>query len=849
MLRHKKHAAEQAGSYLGSVLAWIGRIIGTFLLVMITTAAILAVIVAVYINKHLVKDIGINLRDMQLNLTSFVNAKDDSGNYVVLAQIMGAENRVWVDYKDIPQHLEHAVVSIEDKRFYEHHGVDWSTTVKGFLSLVGNSSTSGGSTVTQQVIKNLTGENQVTVQRKLREILMALDVEEKLNKKEIMELYLNTIYLSQGQYGIRAAAKYYFGKEVKDLTIAESACLVGITNLPSKYDPYLNPTKNEARRKTILGEMEAQGYITPAEYQQAMAEKLVFMKDKKGEETQTNTVQSTYVDQVFADVAADLQKELNISDKIAQASLYTAGYKIYACVDQKVQADMDSIFGDDAAYPGVRGLDKPQAAMTVVDPYTGAVLGMCGDRNAKTQARTFNRAVAKRPPGSSIKPLAVYAPAIDALGMTPYSPVLDAPVKLDSRGKIWPKNSTSTGYAGQMTMMHAVQISNNAGACNTLIAVTPEKSFEYMTKNFGFTTLVASKKSGKTILSDIDIAPLALGGLTYGVSTREMAGGYAAFVNKGVWNKTRTYDYVTDSNGKIILDNRDDAGTQAIKVNTAWYMNEMLVNVVTNGTGALAQLTNMPTAGKTGTTSNDHDRWWVGYSPYYVGAVWFGYDQPQEIKGVKNNPSVTMWKKVMDILHKGKERKEFFKIDKVVEARYCVDSGMAPGKACKSDARGSRIKTGRFAPEDVPKDACTIHQYVTICLFSGMRAGAGCTQTKTVAAMNLDRRFPMTGVILADEQYVARTGKGGSGNPPSNAARMSQRCNSKHTGTPVYSISPTATPTPTGTAVPTTKPSDKPPSSTPKPTQAPTPEPTPKKTQKPDPTPEPTPDVTPEPAP
>jgi penicillin-binding protein 1A len=757
-LNGKKEAIKRTGRIVGKIFAWIGRIVSTVLLLALTTSAILAVLAAFYINNSLREDFNIDLRGFNLNLTSFVYYLDkDTGEYTELARLSGRENRVWVSYSEMPRHIEHAVVAIEDKRFYDHSGVDWRRTAGAFMNMFTGRGSFGGSTVTQQLIKNLTGHKEATVQRKIVEIMTALEVERNYGKEELMEFYLNTIYLGQGCYGIKTAAQVYFGKEVSELTIAESAALVAITNNPSLFDPYLNPIRNRERQVLILNEMLSQGYITQSQHRQAMAEELDLRRNRV--DNIPAATQSYYVDQVVIDVSRALAETMNVDLRLARQSIYSAGYHIYTCIDMRVQGIMDDIFGHEDNYPVVRGLDKPQVAMTVLDPYTGDILGLIGGRGEKTGAMTLNRATqSRRSPGSAIKPLSVFAPAIDLGYITPYSAIKDAPFRKDSRGNMYPRN-LNAGYAGQMSAMYAMQISNNAGCMWLVDMITPQRSFAYLTDHFNFTTLVRERTIGNTVHTDIDYAPLALGGMTFGVTTREMAAAFGAFVNRGVYNQARTFTHITDSEGNIIIDRREPVSSQAVKEETAFYMNLLLANVVRQGTGMAAQLpNNMPAAGKTGTTTNDHDRWWVGYTPYYVGATWFGFDEPQEIRlEIARNPATNMWRQVMARLHEDKPHKSFFDLSGIVSAEYCLDSGMMPKAACRSDTRGSRARTGQFAPRDVPRDSCNIHTMITVDADTRNQATPFCGNTMSVGVLTINRRMPMSGAVLADEQFVLRS--------------------------------------------------------------------------------------------
>lgn len=563
-------------------------ILFTLFLIGIFCTAICGIAFAIYINKYITPTIDLDLDSFGLNLTSFIYYTDKkTGQPVELEQLYDTENRVFVDYDEIPQDMKNAFVAIEDERFWKHHGVDWKRTfgaVLGWSGLAPNF-VGGGSTITQQLIKNVTQEDDVTVQRKVQEILRALNLEKKYKKEDILELYLNTIFLARGCHGVQAAAQVYFGKDVSDLSLAECASIACITKNPSKYDPFRFPENNKERQELVLRKMLEQEMISQAEHDAAVAEQLQFKKQES--EQKLESKQSYYVDQVIEDVLHDLQEEKGYSYELAKKLLYSGGLQIYACIDVDVQAKMDAVFQDEENLPGVPGKDgaMPQCAMVIMDPYTGDVVAMCGGRGEKTVDRGLNRATqSHRAPGSSIKPLSIYAPAIEYGFVTPATVLDDVPKDFSVSSSGWPRNENRK-YNGRMTVKRAVEVSNNTLAVDILRTLTPEKSFDFMTNNLHFSSLVASReaKNGKT-QTDIALAPLALGGLTDGVSVLEMTAAYSAFTNHGIYTEPRTYSKVVDSNGVVLLEKSANA-TPAMQEKTAYYMLDMLKNVVTGSSG------------------------------------------------------------------------------------------------------------------------------------------------------------------------------------------------------------------------------------------------------------------------
>ena len=646
-----KKAADLTGDVITGTIGGALKVIGTVLLILLVAGMMFACVFAYYVKTCLTPSFDLSLEDMKLNESSTLWYQDAGGEWRELATLSGKEGkRVWVDYEELPWYLEKALVSIEDKRFYEHKGVDWYRTAGAFVTMFAKMDTSyGGSTITQQLIKNLTGKDDVTIQRKLTEIFGALELEKKYDKQEIVEWYLNAVCFGQGCYGVQTAAQTYFGKDAKDLTMAEAAAIVGITNLPTYYDPFYNEQNNKERQETILREMYEQGYINYQQYKDAVAEELVFTRTP-GEEV-TQNIFSYYPEVVIDDVINDLMQLKGISKETAQTLLYTGGYNVYTCLDVNVQNTIDAIYTDLDAIPNTWGSDQQlQSGIVVMDPYDGRILGLSGGVGEKTRNFPLNRATGtKRPPGSSVKPLASYGPAIDLGLITPDTTVLDSP-GLTLKGTDWFPANDSNQYFGMVSIYTALQYSLNTVAAQ-IVDILPEgpvTSYNYLVNHLGFTSLVPD---------DMSYAPMALGQFTDGCTVREMAQAYCSLVNDGVFTYSRTYTMITDSEGNIVIDNTPRT-IQAFEPNTAYTLTYMMQNAVENGTGREANLYSVPVAGKTGTSGQYMDRWFVGCTPYYVAAVWTGYDQQERIN-VSGNPAAQLWKKVMSPLHDGLSWKSF----------------------------------------------------------------------------------------------------------------------------------------------------------------------------------------------
>ncbi len=645
-------AKATAGTISGAVRTVL-KVFATIILILISTGLLFTCIFAYYVKTNLSQDLDIALETMTVNLASTILYTDENGVEHELASLHGKENRVWVDYENIPVYMEEAAIAIEDKRFPEHKGVDWYRTVGAFGNMfISMKNDFGGSTITQQLIKNLTKEDDITVQRKLLEIFRALEFERMYEKDEIMEWYLNVIYLGESCNGVGTAANTYFDKDVWDLSLAECASIIGITNNPSRYDPYISrQTKenNKERQETILFEMYDQGFISLEEYNSAVAEELVF---KRGEDEEYEmTINSYYVDAVIADVARDLMEEKGINENTAMNLIYNGGLQIYACIDMKAQQIVDNIYTDASNFPQSKSSkgESLQSAIVIMDPYTGKIVAMSGGIGEKTGNLVFNRATdAQRPPGSSIKPIAVYGPAIDQGLISPDDKVLNGKVELSGIKNWFPQNAGGGYGGGVVTIRQALISSLNTVSAQILDKLTPGVSYQYLHDRLGFVSLVEE---------DRNYAPLALGQLTNGATVREMAQAFSAFPNDGVFTYGRTYTHILDSEGKKVLDNTPDT-IVAFKANTAWTISDMLNDAATYGTGAESNLGIMPHAGKTGSSTDYQDRWFVGYTPYYVAAVWTGYDTPARMY-VSGNPAAQIWRKIMYSLHEGLPYKTF----------------------------------------------------------------------------------------------------------------------------------------------------------------------------------------------
>ncbi|MCD8382401.1 MAG: transglycosylase domain-containing protein [Clostridiales bacterium] len=676
-----------AGSVFSGILKWILMVLGTLLLIGAATAAILAVYAASYVQSVVVPEAeeanaALSLVRSDTDLTSAIYYYDEStGTYQTEETLYQSENRVWVSYEDIPQNLINATVAIEDKRFWEHNGVDWTRTAAAAFYMLTGQRQEGGSTITQQLIKNLTNNTETTVKRKVLEIFEALEFDSTHTKEETLEWYLNKIYLGSYNgtncYGIYTAAQTYFGKDLEDLSLAECAALISITNNPSAYNPSTHPENNLRRRCLVLDQMCEQGYITEEERDAAKAEELVLAsRDDTEEEEETTTTSgdyySWYTETVISAVISDLMEEYDLDSETASQLIYSGGLKIYSCLDPEVQAAVDEVYTDSDTLSGHRsdGGQDLWSSIVVIDNDTGAVVAVSNASGEKTGNRVWNVATQTlRPPGSAIKPLSVYAPALEMGLVTPDSLLEDSQIRL-SDGTLYPTSNSGKAPTGNLvTVEYGLQESLNTIAVQLLQRVSIQYSFNFLQERFGITSLVEERitSSGK-YKSDLDFGPLALGGLTDGVSVYEMAAAYAVFARDGIYVEPYVYTIVTNSEGEVILSQDGysityDANGSAIitgytggeavlKESTVQDMDDMLQNVVENGTGEDAQIEGVTVAGKTGTTNDDFDRWFVGYTDKYTAAVWSGYEYAETINYEEHrNPSVDMWREVMELIN------------------------------------------------------------------------------------------------------------------------------------------------------------------------------------------------------
>ena len=656
----------------------LGKFLLTIFSVLAVAGIVTAISLAIYIIALASEPTGIDLKAKSMNQTSRIFIKDsDTGEFTETRKLYSTENRIWVDNQNIPDYMKEAQVAIEDKRFYEHNGVDWQRTLSAVAMLATGSDSYGGSTITQQLIKNITDDNEVSINRKLREICKALKLEQEYTKDQILEAYLNVVNYGNNCQGVEAAAQLYFGKSIKDCSLAECAAIAGITQNPSRWNPLIYPENNRERRELILSEMYDQGVIkTKKEYDEAMSEsaKMTFVGFKsasENEDDEDNDVQNWYYDQLFYDLRDDLARYYNISPDAASEKIYTEGLKIYCAMDEKMQnyIEKEAMNIDKSADPSIE-------LGSVLMDFDGRVIATVGSSNRKTTDLAWDRAAhSALQPGSSIKPLFVYPIAIENKQLYFSSTVLDEPIEKyeydeASGGYIsGPKNAYGS-YLGNILLPDAIERSSNAVAVQVMELIGgPSVAYEQAITKMNFKHL--------TELDGVNTGALSIGGLNGGVTVREMASAYTYMGNEGLYYKPYTYYYITDSEDNIILDNRDAVPKQAYSAETAGIMNRLLHYNVENSQNTYAmyaRVSGWDIVGKTGTTDSDRDCWFCGMSPYAVMATWTGFDSPQTISD--KTRSAKFFANVMGEYLKDKEQKEYKISKNLIPATYNPVTGL-----------------------------------------------------------------------------------------------------------------------------------------------------------------------------
>lgn len=663
-------------------LSVLWKFISTIFMVFIVSGIVVAVSMIMYCFSLANEPTGINLNNLMVPLTSFVYAEDKDGNTKEYFPLKSSENRISVKFEDIPKNMTNAMIAIEDKRFYEHNGVDLRRTGGAILSLATGSDDYGGSTITQQLIKNVTKDKEVSINRKLREIFRALNLEKEYTKEAILEAYLNVVNFGSGCNGVQAAANLYFNKDIKDCSIAECAAIAGITQNPAAYTPIVYPEYNKERRETVIDEMYDQKMITKEEYEDAMKESedlevvgyIMVDEEEENKEEESSDNPSWYIDTLFRQVREDLARENNYSFANAEEEIYTGGLKIYAAVDLEMQE-----YAENYAKSFTSNDKDLQMAFTMMG-FDGRIIATVGGRNEHDGMLLYDRATypeVAQQPGSTIKPAFSYPMAIEKNILNFSSTVTDEYIEnYYPNGDPGPNNFDNKLH-GSMTVANAIEMSINTIPAALIKEMGAINAFNQATSKMGFKHLAGEDAE--------NYGALSIGGMNGGTTPTEMAGAYMYMGNGGKYYPFYTYYYVEDANGDVILDNRENIPTEAYTTETATIMNRLLHHNVQNSVTTQAgssKISGWDIIGKTGSTDLYKDVWFTGLSPYATLSIWTGFDTPAPILGSDTNIAVYAFQDLMSHYLENKEAKEFTLTDTVVEMQFCASTGLIATEGC-----------------------------------------------------------------------------------------------------------------------------------------------------------------------
>ena len=649
-------------------------------------------------------------------------------NGEALHELSGEENRKIIPLSEMGEYIPKAFVAIEDERFYKHKGIDLYRTAGAIFTYIthGGKSSFGGSTITQQLVKNLMEDDDDSIARKIREWSRAYKVEKMLSKSQILELYLNEIFMGDTVYGVESGARYYFNKSAKDLSLAESAFLAGINDSPNYYNPFGEEDKTEIiknKTKLVLGKMlevkdeNGNTFINQEQYDKAVAEVDKGLKFKKGNFSNSSDLSFLEVEAIN-EVVKDMMEKYDLDKKAAEDRVYNNGYKIYTTENPDIQKRMEKEYLkdeyiNDATNPDAEKGAHSQSGMVIIDYKTGHVVGCVGGLGEDSKTYELDRATSQRQPGSSMKPLAAIAPGLENNVITEATVYDDSPTKFGGE-----PFDNSTGYYGLVTVKKAIEVSSNVVNMKIMSNVGPSTAVEFL------------NEIGMPQFNEEDAGlTLALGGSTHGASPLQMAAGYAMIANKGEYIEPTFYTKVEDNNGNVILESEQET-KRVMSEGNAYVLTDILTAPVVGsaGTATTCKMSGMDVAAKTGTTTKYKDRWLCGFTPYYAAATWYGYDTPETIYG-SGNPAMNIWSAIMDDIHEDLPGEKFEKPDNIVEKRVCTDSGKLATNSCVHTA------TAVFVEGTVP-DKCDGHKTVTVCAETGKLATEYCPETKRVTYLS-----------------------------------------------------------------------------------------------------------------
>ena len=687
------------------ILGGIGVAILCLLMVLVISVTIVGSALTVFVVNLMDDTSEVKLDDVSSSYTTYIYAQDGN-DWLVYDMISNeGEKRIWVNLEEIPQHVRDAFVYSEDERFNSHDGVDFYGIAVAAMEIVTGQSRRGASTITQQTIKNITGDDDVDgiagYERKIREIYRAVQLEKEYSKDDILEAYLNLVPLNNNIYGVQAAANYYFNKDVSELSLAEATTIAAITKSPTANDPINHPEANYERKEYILDKMLENGAISSEEYDEALNAELELVGSMIyttiDDETVTDSsvlsaydnfdsVSSYYVDAVIYQATEIFMDYYGLTWDEAYSKLRRGGYSIYTCVDLDIQKELERKYLDLYTFSEDGSEDIPQSAFICMD-YNGRVLGVVGGIGEKESPLGLNRAtMSYRQPGSAIKPLSAYSLAVERDMITWSSQFLDVPLLIEDSSSengylVWPRNYSTSS---------ALQRSLNTTAAQVVEMLSPSECFEFMYYRLHLSSLVLYHNG----FTDIARSPMSVGALTEGLTLQDLVTAYQMFGNGGKYYESTFISRILDNNGEVVYQH-SLLGDQVIEESTAYVMNRMLETVVSSsrGTGRLARLDGVELIAKTGTTQDWADLWFIGCTPQYVTGLWIGHDIPEEIDTSSCYGSPQMWKNVFGDIAEAGEIAEFTPSSMVVEREYCTVTGLIAGSNCEDTAIGYYKKT------------------------------------------------------------------------------------------------------------------------------------------------------------
>lgn len=677
-------------------------------------ALVLCGIVAVFLMIQVIK--APDLSEIDASPEGYLSTILDKDGEVVNTLYVTESNRIYVGLENIPKELQEAFIAIEDSRFYSHNGVDIQGILRAFThGITSGSFNQGASTITQQLLKNNVFTDWMSEDtfydslcRKVQEQFLAIRLEQKFSKEWILENYLNTINLGGGTRGVQVAAQYYFGKDVSDLTLAECALIAGITKNPTTYNPLLNPEKSLERQTLVLNAMLAQEYISQEEYDQAILEDVIGALEDESKNRKVK-IFSWFEDAMLQQIVEDLTATYRYNEEEVWNLIYSGGLTIHSTMDGKLQELCETEAMNPEWYR-----DNEEISIVITDVSSGEIRAIVGSRQEKTESLVYNRATESvRQPGSTIKVIGEYAAILDTQDATLGTVVEDEPYEYSNGTKI--SNSYGTFY-GMTTIRDAIKTSSNVVALKAYQMAGEDRVFDYL-ERFGITTLTDEDRN----------EAIAIGGTYHGVTNLEMTGAYNAIANDGKYIRPHFYTKITDRSGNVIFENTGDS-KQVIKKTTAQLLTSAMQDVISEGTGTSAAVKGLSLAGKSGTTNEMRDVWFIGFSAHYTCGIWCGYDDnsAQESSAYVKK----IWKKIMTEAHADKENKTLIDSTDLVTAEICTKCGnLAVEGMCDDTVQGNMTQKEYFVSGTEPTDACDCHVKITFCEESGLKANTFCPKS------------------------------------------------------------------------------------------------------------------------